>query len=110
MKIQTFKDLQKAVKSRTEIIEYKCGQKDLVLFAVATYCANAGISTTLGVITSAGVIAAGTAVPTGGISILLIIASAATIIAIVAILNNTDYELSIDWKNMTITLKLKKHN
>lgn len=85
-------------------------KKDLVLFAVAAYCANAGISTTLGVITSAGVIAAGTAVPTGGISILIIIASAATIIAIVAILNNTDYELSIDWKKMTIKLKLKKHN
>ena len=69
-----------------------------------------GFSTTLGVITSAGVIAAETAVPTGGISILIIIACAGSIIAIVAILNNTDYELSIDWKNMTITLKLKKHN
>lgn len=110
MQVQTFKDLQKAVKSHTEIIEYKCGKKDLILFAVAAYCANAGILTTLGVITSAGIIAAGAAVPTGGISILIIIVCAITIIAIVAILNNTDYELSIDWKNMTITLKLKKHN
>jgi hypothetical protein len=105
--VYSFNEFKAAIKAGEKDILLKgCGKKLLCAFAAASVCIGMGISSTAGVIASAGVIGVAAAPATGGIGPVIIIACAATIVAIVALCKN--YNIEVDWKSGEVHVKIKK--
>lgn len=105
--VYSFSEFKAAIKAGEKDILLKgCGKKLLCAFAAASVCIGMGISSTAGVIASAGVIGVAAAPATGGIGPVLIIACAATIVAIVALCRN--YNIEVDWKSGEVHVRIKK--
>ena len=102
--VYSFDEFKSAIKAGEKDILIKgCGKKLLCVFAVASVCVSMGITTTAGIIAAVG--ASGTAVA-APISIPLIIASAGTIVAIIALCRG--YNIEVDWKNGWVHVKIRK--
>lgn len=100
--VYSFDEFKSAIKAGEKDILIKgCGKKLLSAFAVASVCASMGITTTAGIIASAGAIGAAVTVP-----IPIIIASAVTIVAIIALCRG--YNIEVDWKNGWVHVKIRK--
>ena len=105
--VYSFNEFKAAIKAGEKDILLKgCGKKLLCAFAAASVCIGMEISSTAGVIASAGVIGVAAAPATGGIGPVIIIACAATIVAIVALCKN--YNIEVDWKSGEVHVKIKK--
>lgn len=105
--VYSFSEFKLAIKAgERDILLKGCSKKLLCAFSAASVCIGMGITSTAGVISSAGIIAAATAAPTGGISTVLIITSAVTIVAIVALCLN--YDIEVDWASGDVHVRIKR--
>lgn len=105
--VYSFDEFKSAVKAGEKDILWKgCSKKYLYAFSAAAVCISLGITSTAGVISSAGVIAAAAAPTTGGIGTVVIITSAALIVAIVALCLH--YNIEVDYRKGEIHVRIKK--
>ena len=105
--VYSFNEFKAAIKvGEKDIVVKNCSKKLLCAFSAASVCIAMGITTTAGVISSAGVIAVAAAPVTGGISTVLIITAAATIVTIVALC--LKYNIEVDWKSGEVHVRIKK--
>lgn len=102
-----FSELKAAIKAgENDILMLGCSKRLMCAFAAARVCLAMGITSVAGVIASSGAIAMASAPATGGVSTLLIIVSAVTIISIVAICR--DYDIELEWQFKTVHVRLKR--